>query len=191
MPPHQRKLYCHPRFMKEKIMYTFLLAAILAFTPLPAMAADLATKKNEIQQNSKQETIALGHHLFLLFNGTKSPFQYVWSIEMVKVEGGVPKQMPLYMEEYNLDDQTLDISEGVGFAAMEHRFDPASGELEYIARDVDANVRFSYKYKLVGDTLMLTELATQDLGQCTDPSCKDSPPTVIFNATGQDAKAGK
>ena len=173
-------------------MYKFLLAAILTLAAFPAIAADddasIQQQKQEILKNSKQETIALGNNRFLLFSGTKSPFQYAYSIDLIKTEGGVPKMEPLFMEEYDIDSKKFTLSEGVGFAAQYYHFDVASGRLDYTARDIDEKTRFAYKYRLAGDTLKLLEIATQDTGDCTDASCKNAPPEIIFKAEEKHAQ---
>jgi len=172
-------------------MHKFLLAAILALASLPAIAADdtsIEQQKQEIIKNSRQETIALGNNRFLLFSGSKSPFQYAYSIDLLRIEGGVPKLEPLFMEEYDIDSKKFTLSEGVGFPALSYHFDPASGRLDYNSRDVDATMRSAYKYKLVGDTFKLLEIAVQDTGDCADASCKNTPPKILFKTEGSNAK---
>jgi hypothetical protein len=146
----------------RKYLIAFFCIACTTF-PLTASAADdMAAHKQEIIKSNKQETVALGGNRFLIFSGSQGAYQYAYSLDLVKIDGGVPHFEPLFIEEYDPTTNSVALSDGVGFGAESYRFDTKTDTLSYTSRDVGDGPKLAFKYQLNGDTLTLQEVLTQE-----------------------------
>jgi len=155
----------------------FAILVLLALPNATFAAEDPSAHKQEIIKNSKQETIPLGGNRFLIFSGSKGEYQYAYSVDLVKIDGGVPKFEPLFIEEYDPGSNNVALSDGVGFGAESYHFDSKTNTLNYTSRDVADDQRLAFKYLLKDDTFLLQEVMAQ---------AKDGMPETLFKAS--DAK---
>ena len=146
----------------------------------PALADTYAEQKADVIKNTKLDTVPMGNNEFMMFNGTFAAYQYVYSIELIKIEGGTPHYEPLFMEEYDPKEKTVGLSDGTAFPAVSYHFDKASGVLDYTAKLEPEGAPLEYKYELKGDTFMLQEVLA--------PGENGGQPTVIFKALEKHAE---
>jgi hypothetical protein len=170
-------------------------AATLAFATLlawPALAEPVknAPAKIKPEDITRQETVALGDNRFLIFSGTAGQEKhYGYTVDLVKIEDGIPRFDPLFMEEYDLDRNAARLEYGVAFMALSYRFDRNDGTFDYTVVDAEDQSRYQYKYKLDVDIFKLQEVITQAKAECAKEPCKPPPPKVVFNVKDVAEKA--
>lgn len=163
-----------------------LFATLLA---MPAMAKPDTGDRKKLPEYispediTRQETIALGNNRFLIFSGTAGENKsYGYTVDLVKIENGIPRFEPLFMEEYDAGRNAARLEYGVAFFAQSYHYDKNAGTLDYTFIDPDDKTRTQYKFKLDVDILKLQEVVTQDKPDCAQPPCKPPLPKVVFNA---------
>ncbi len=163
--------------------FTLIAALTLA---LPA-SADAEAQKEAILKDFKQETVALGNNRFLIIDGGPATYEYVYGFDMIRLENGVPKREPLFMQAFDAETRTSGLSEGVAISALNYNFDKNDSTLTYTSRSADNTMRYRYRYTLDGDMFLLEEVIGQE--QCEKPGCTPKPPFFIFRKAA--ATAGK
>src|SRR4051812_15720583 len=94
-----------------RLLLSILATGLFAFS---AHAAEAPRKAIPQQELTKQETVALGDNRFLIFSGTASDHgEYGYTIDLVKIEGGIPHFDPLFIEEYNPDTNRAKLEYGI------------------------------------------------------------------------------
>jgi len=161
-----------------KMRPVFLTLIFLAF---PAHAED-ARKAPAQQDLMKQETVALGNNRFLIFSGTAGDKgQYGYTVDLVKIEGGIPHFDPLFIEEYNPETNKANLEYGVAFMCLGYRYDKADNSMTYTVED-ESKTRLQLKYKLDVDIFKLQEVDSQRTGPCPKEPCTPAPPKIVFTA---------
>ena len=134
-----------------------LLAILMLLITANAYAADYPKVER------KQETVELGNSRFLIIAGEKNYTQFAYTADLVVLEKGVPHFDPLFTEEYDVDTNTVHLSEGIAFQAESYHFDKGAKTFRYAVVDADKQARFQYKYRLDGDILKLSEVLMQNI----------------------------
>ncbi len=161
----------------NRLLPFFLSAALLA---LPAHAAT-ARKQMSEQDILKQETVSLGNNRFLIYSGTAGEHgQYGYTVDLVKIEGGIPHFDPLFIEEYNPDINRSKLEYGVAFMCLSYHFDKADSSMTYTIEQEETHERLQLKYKLDVDIFKLQEVVSQKTGPCPKEPCTPTPPKTIF-----------
>jgi hypothetical protein len=139
-------------------------ALLVALTLLaaPAYAQTAPVQHDQVVQEQKQETVALGDNRFLIFSGSPGPIQYIYSVDIVKIDGGIPHFEPIFMEDYDIDTNSYRLSEGAAFPATSYHFDKATGSLSYTAKDTQSEAQFQYSYHLDTDIFKLQGVLVQE-----------------------------
>lgn len=154
------------------------IALMLAF---PALAAEPVRKALPQQELTRQETVALGSNRFLIFSGTSNGRgEYGYSVDLVKIDDGVPHFDPLFIEEYVRETNSANLSYGVAFMALSYRFDKADNTMTYTFSDEDTQTRYQLKYWLDVDIFKLREVISQTM--CPKEPCPPSLPKTVFKA---------
>lgn len=157
----------------------FIATALLSCASLPAFATE-TVKPDDV---TRQETVSLGNNRFLIFSGTAAENkEYGYTVDLVKIEGGVPRFDPLFIEEYDAQRNAPNLSYGVAFFALNYHFDKASNTLDYTMIDRDDGTRWQFKYKLDVDIFKLQKVITQARTACAKEPCQPPPPEVVFSA---------
>ena len=159
-------------------MISLLILAALSLT-FPAQAAE--TRKAMQQQDVvKQETIDLGNSRFLIFSGTANEHAlYGYTVDLVKIENGIPHFDPLFIEDYNPETNQAVLGYGVAFMCLSYHFDKADNSMTYTVED-ENKTRLQLKYKLDVDIFKLEEVVSQT--PCAKEPCAPTPPQTIFKA---------
>jgi hypothetical protein len=162
--------------MGNAIKFAFAALMLAMLCVLPANADPVARGERT------QETTILGDNRFLIFVGSPDNGQTGYTVDLIKIDNGIPYYVPLFMEEYDVDTGAVNLSDGVAFMAEHYRFDRAAGTLEYTSIDRGRHAHIRYKYKLNVDILTLQEVVGQKDGPCADPSCKTNMPRLLYKA---------
>ena len=124
----------------------------------------------------------LGNNRFLIFSGTASERgQYGYTVDLVKIEDGIPHFDPLFIEEYNSETNQVKLEYGVAFMCLSYHFDKTDNSMTYSFED-EAQNRLQLKYKLDVDIFKLDEVVSQKQGPCPQAPCAPSQPITIFKA---------
>ena len=149
------------------------------FIALPAQATE--TRKAMAQQDViKQETIDLGNSRFLIFSGTANEHAlYGYTVDLVKIENGIPHFDPLFIEDYNPETNQAVLGYGVAFMCLSYHFNKADNSMTYTMED-ENKTRLQLKYKLDVDIFKLEQVDSQT--PCAKEPCAPMPPKTIFKA---------
>jgi hypothetical protein len=156
------------------------LAAIGAAFPAQAETARKAPQQQDI---TKQETVALGDNRFLIFSGTAAGGgQYGYTVDLVKIEDGIPHFDPLFIEDYNEDTNKAQLDYGVAFMALSYHFNKSDNTMSFTTEDEENHTRMQLNYKLDVDIFKLQKVVSQKIGPCPKKPCTPSAPTTVFKA---------
>jgi hypothetical protein len=132
-------------------------------------------------QDMKQETVALGDNRFIIFNGSpNADSEYGYTADLIKIENGTPHFDPLFIEEYDADNNASHLTYGVAFMCSSYRFDKATSTFTYTAVDPENKARLQLTYKLDVDIFKLQEVVSQKTASCEKEPCAPLPPTTLF-----------
>lgn len=135
-------------------MRKFLLAVVWLLVAFPAYAA---------QPERTQETVDLGNNRFLIFVGEPNETRYAYTADLVVLQNNIPHFEPLFAEEYDADNNTANLSEGLAFLAQNYHFDKNTSMLIYTYDDAKKHLRYVFKYLLVVDIFKLQEVVAQSV----------------------------
>jgi hypothetical protein len=159
-----------------------LIASCLIATLCAAPASAASVRKQMPQQDIvRQETVPLGNNRFLIYSGTAGERgQYGYSVDLVKIEGGIPRFDPLFIEEYNPDLNSAKLEYGVAFLCSSYHFDKTNNSMTYTVEMQETSERLLLKYKLDVDIFKLEEVMSQKTGPCPKEPCTPSAPKTIY-----------
>jgi hypothetical protein len=154
--------------------------------PVAAPAGPQPERKPVAQEDiMKQETVALGNNRFLIFSGTAGERgQYGYTVDLIKIDGGIPRFDPLFIEEYNPDLNRARLEYGVAFMCTSYHYDRPANLLNFTIDLEDTGERLLLKYRLDVDILRLVEVMSQKTGPCPQAPCKPGVPRTIFKGAG-------
>lgn len=155
------------------------LLAVIAALLLPAPAPAETTQIGE----RTQETIPVGDSRFLIFVGAPDGRQVGYTVDMIKIEEGIPFYVPLFMEEFDTETKTARLSYGVAFYAVSYHYDRAANLLNLKTVDDSTHTRYDYRYRLDNDIFHLQQVTRQD--STCEKNCKAK---TVFKA-GETPKA--
>ncbi len=131
------------------------LALLLALFAFPAYAEDPAASERT------QETIPVGDSRFLIFVGAPDDGQIGYTVDLIKVDDGTPYYIPLFMEEYNHDTNTAQLSYGVAFEAVSYHYNKTEHTLDIRSIAPETKTRLDLHYTLDDDILHLQSVMSQ------------------------------
>lgn len=161
----------------KHLIFSFLVANAVCATA----NADTVRKPMPQQDIIKQETVSLGNNRFLIYSGTAGERgQYGYSVDLVKIEGGIPRFDPLFIEEFNPDINQAKLEYGVAFLCSSYHFDKINNSMTYTVELEETHERLLLKYRLDVDIFKLEEVVSQKTGPCPKEPCTPSAPKTIY-----------
>ena len=155
-----------------------------AQTP-PATVAAPAPAATKSDPNT-QETITLGNNRFLIFSGTASDIPshgYGYTIDLVKIDNGIPHFDPLFIEDFDLETKAPRLQYGVAFMATQYTFNKADNSMTYVTFDPETNAHLKLTYKLDVDIFKLQEAVGELPQPCAKDPCPPSAPQTLFKVS--------
>jgi hypothetical protein len=153
---------------------------ILLFIILCGLYAQPALAEAMSYGERTQETIAAGNNRFLIFVGAPDGEQSGYTVDMIKIQDGMPFYIPLFMEEYDTDTHRINLGYGVAFQAAAYTYSKASGMLDFKTIEPEKGVRYDFRYKLIDDIFKLQQVTVQHAAPCKGDACKTMLPKVLF-----------
>ncbi len=160
-----------------------LMALLLAAPTFAAGAPRKSPTQNAASSRelTKQETIALGANRFLIISGSAaSNNAYGYTIDLIKLDNGIPHFDPLFMEEYAPETNTAHLEYGIAFMATSYNFDKAYETLTLTTDDFDTHTRYQLHYKLDVDIFKLLDVVSQAI--CDKTPCTPTTPKTVYTA---------
>lgn len=148
-----------------------------------ALIATPAVAETQSYGERTQETIPVGDNRFLIFVGAPDGTQVGYTVDMLKIDDGIPYYIPLFMEEFNHDTKKPELSYGVAFQAATYHYDKEKQILDFRTLEPETKTRTDYKYKLDTDILHLKLVTTQ-----SDTCSKNCHSKQLFRAAPTEAE---
>lgn len=117
-----------------------------------------------------QETVPVGEGRFLIFVGAPTEAQMGYTVDLIKVEDGVPYYIPLFIEDYDAETNTAKLGYGVAFEAADYRFSKTEQTLDIQTLRPETKSKLLLHYTLDDDILHLQSVMAQPASCKTD--CK-------------------
>lgn len=159
-----------------------LLCSCLLLPVFASTAHATSARKAPSQQDIvKQETVALGNNRFLIYSGTAGELgQYGYTVDLVKIEGGIPRFDPLFIEEFNPETNQAKLEYGVAFLCSSYHFDKIANVMTYTVDIPQPRERLQLRYRLDTDIFRLEEVLSQKTAPCPKEPCAPLAPQTIY-----------
>lgn len=156
-----RSVLTNIRTKNMRIVSAFFLSAFILLTPSNSTA-----QERELGQRT-QETIPVGDNRFLIYVGAQNEDVIGYTVDMIKIDNGIPFYVPLFIEDYDIATNSVDLSYGVAFFAHNYIFERDT-KIMTIKTFGKSKTLYALRYRLDDDIFhLLSVTAIEQNGQST------------------------